>query len=573
MGVERARTAMRLVGWTWLALSVASVAMAGGAGAAATDAGGSDSVTMVRFEPGNGFIGCVPADDRCFADERPGRTVVLTKAFWLDTTEVTVDRYAAFAAATRQPIPPPPPFRQGGDEPVVNVTWGEADAYCRWVGKRLPTEAEWEVAARGGGIGRFPSGDAITHDTANYQGTGGADHWSYTAPVGSFPATAGGLHDMAGNVWEWVWDWLAPAPQGAEPEIDPRGPDSGKFKVVKGGAWNSGVVSLRVSNRGRFPADARNAAVGFRCARSEELETAGADQPAPGGGEQPASVSDVVSPGPTSATVRKEPETAEVEPTAAAAGEPAAVAEITRAVGQPSAAEVRTFPPAFDAMRWVPGGEFEMGCVIGDGQCSADEQPRHRVRLTRGFWADVTEVTLSSYRRYSEATGVPLPRLPSWVKDDHPMVDVAWAEADAYCRWAGGRLPTEAEWEYLARGGVAGTRYPGGATITRGEANFDGTGDRDVWAKSSPVGSFPANGLGLVDLLGNAWEWCADWYEEGYYAHSPEIDPQGPSTGTTRVVRGGSWTSDPGRLRLSYRYSQNPATGMVSLGFRCVRDQ
>ncbi len=538
----------------------------GGDGGGARGAGGggppaSGVVGGVVLPGGGGWVGCAVGDARCFEDEKPGREVTLS-AFAIDAVEVTVDRFAGFVAATGQVPPPPPPFRQGGDEPVVNVTWSEAEAYCRWVGKRLPTEAEWEVAARAGGTFRFPGADLVTHETANYEGTGGRDRFPYTAPVGSFPATGNGLFDMAGNVWEWVADWLGPTPPG--PEADPRGPATGKFKVVKGGGWNSGVVSLRVSNRGRFSPETRNPALGFRCAASlaalPSPEPAAEPSAPPAAPPAPAATPEIA---PPAATATGAP-VADVAP-----GEPAVVAA-TPPMPQPG--ERRVFPPAADEMVWVPPGSFEMGCVVGDGQCSADEQPRHLVRLTRGVWAGVSEVTVASYRRYAEAVGATFPRLPPWVEDDHPMVEVTWHDADGYCRWAGGRLPTEAEWEYLARGGTGGSRYPGGATITRDEANFDGTGGRDVWPKSSPVGSFPANPFGLVDLLGNAWEWCADLYDESYYAVSPEVDPPGPPTGSTRVVRGGSWTSDPGRLRLSYRYSQNPANSMVSLGFRCVRD-
>ncbi len=573
----RTRWLVFLAGWLRCVLPAATEAaapVAGGAG-------------MVEIGGGAALVGCAPGDERCFADEKPARTVTLAP-FLLDATEVTVGQYQAFVTATERPAPPPAPFRQTSSDPVVNVTWGEADAYCRWAGKRLPTEAEWEAAARAGGAFRFPGGSVVTHDAANYEGTGGADRWLQTAPVGSFPATANGLYDLAGNVWEWVADWLGPSPPG--PEDNPRGPATGKLKVVKGGAWNSGVVSLRVSNRGRFPPETRNPAVGFRCAADAPLPAAA------GVGQGDASAGPPVTPAgavPVAQEGGTKPEADQVAPAVPSeAGVPVAAAATPASTGPVAGTELaavppappasdreggspgqrRVFPPAAEEMVWVEGGEFEMGCVVGDGQCSADEQPRHRVRLSRGLWVGVTEVTVASYRAYAERTGVPMPLLPGWVGDDHPMVEVTWYDADAYCRWAGGRLPTEAEWEYLARAGTAGTRYPSGATLSRDEANFDGTGGRDEWAKSSPVGSFPANAFGLADLLGNAWEWCADWYSDSYYAASPATDPQGPPAGSAKVVRGGSWTSDPGRLRLSYRHSQNPATAMVSLGFRCVRE-
>ena len=537
----------------------------------ATEAFQPDGAEMAWIAPGAARFGCVPDDAQCYPDESPGRDIRVSKGFWIDRTEVTIARYRAFARATGRLAPPSPSFRQLDEEPVVNVNWQDAMEYCTWAGKRLPSEAEWEMAARGAtSRARFPTGENVTHDQANFEGTSGADRYPRTAAVGSFPANTLGLFDVAGNVWEWVDDWLDPLGHAAAGELDPHGPAEGKLKVLKGGGWNSGPISLRVSNRGRFPPNARNEFVGFRCARDgsttggtpagaspeplnvvEPVAQVAAAQPAPAGSQAPP-----VAPAPQQPPQESQP----------VASRPATAPE----AAQPR--ERRKFPPAEIEMVFVPAGQYEMGCVLGDGQCSGDEQPRHRVVFPKGLWAGIAEVTVAQLRQFSEATGYPMPRQPAWTADDHPAAEVSWADATAYCTWAGGRLPTEAEWEYLARGGSAGLRYPGGPTITREEANYDGVGGRDQWGKSSPVGSFAANGFGLFDTLGNAWEWCADWYDEGYYARSPVTSPAGPETGSQKVVRGGSWTSDPGRLRLSYRSSQDPGMGTVSTGFRCVRD-
>ncbi len=215
-------------------------------------------------------------------------------------------------------------------------------------------------------------------------------------------------------------------------------------------------------------------------------------------------------------------------------------------------------------IKWVliPSGSFTMGCTAGDGECEGDERPAHRVTISRPFYMAETETTNGQYGRMGSANGSP----------DHPKVSVSWTEAEAYCRWAGGRLPTEAEWEYAARGGQEGNRYPWGNSISHDEANYDGTGGRDSWTKTSPVKSFAANGFGLYDIAGNVWEWVADWYDEGYYGRSPSTDPTGPSTGSTRVLRGGSWDSLPGWLRVSYRDRTSPDNRGVINGFRCTRD-
>lgn len=520
-------------------------------------------VEMVLIPGGSVWVGCVPADGACYPEEKPGRTVTLTSAFWLDVTEVTVGAYRAFALATGRPLPPPPGFRQDDTHPVVNVSWQDAAEYCAWAGKRLPSEAEWEAAARAGRAEWiYPTGTAISPESANFGGGLARDRFVHTAPVASFPPNPLGLHDLAGNVWEWVADWFA-ADTAATPAVDPRGPSSGSQRVMKGGAWNSQPVSLRTSNRGRFPPDTRRDTVGFRCARD-----AGAAAPDGGTAATPAPpkvpvVTATAAPGvatPPPLPAPPSPPPARVVPPATP---PASAATLQPARSTSDAAGLQ--------MVFLPPATFQRGCVLGDASCFADEQPRHAVTLTQGFFVHLTEVTVAAYRAFAAATGKKMVDVPSWADDTHPVVNVTWEDAQAYCRWIGGRLPTEAEWEYAARGGVAGRRYPWGDSIDHDHANFDGVGGRDTFPKSAPVGSFPAHGFGLHDTAGNVWEWCADWYAERAYSGEPVSDPSGPAEGVRRVVRGGSWTSDPGRLRTSYRFSLEPATESLTVGFRCVR--
>jgi sulfatase modifying factor 1 len=523
--------------------------------------------SAVWIPAGRFTMGCVATDPDCFPDEKPAHPVVISRAFWLDATEVTIASYRAFATATGESQPPAASFPQGDRDPVVNVTWDNASAYCRWNGGRLPTEAEWEYAARSGADGAvFASGSAIGHDAANYEGAAGRDRWTRTSPVGSFEASPWGLFDMSGNVWEWTADWYGARSFTPQLATDPRGPASGSLRVVRGGAWNSQPRSLRLSNRGKFSPDGRSEALGFRCAYDPTPEE--------GGTPSVESVPAVESAAPPTVAAPTQPTATPTPPTEVPAATPAT--SPTPPPAAPPAATTpvapRRFPPANTEMAWIPPGTFEMGTVRGDGSGFADEQPRHTVTLSRGFWIDITEVTFAEYGRFSHATGANPPHQPFWADDTHPVVNVTWQNAAGYCRWAGGRLPTEAEWEYAARGGQSGLRYPWGDGISHDNANFDGTGRRDQWAKSSPVESFPPNGYGLYDVAGNVWEWTADWYEDRYYAHSPAADPAGPAEGRTRVVRGGSWTSDPGRLRTSYRFSLDPSDSQVSVGFRCVRD-
>ena len=218
---------------------------------------------------------------------------------------------------------------------------------------------------------------------------------------------------------------------------------------------------------------------------------------------------------------------------------------------------------------WIPQGKFLMGAVPGDHDALDDEKPQHYVRITEGFWLGRTPVTVAAYQRFAQETGNEMPQAPrfnrGWEEENHPIVEVSWNEAKAYCHWAAGRLPTEAEWEYAARGDAGGLKYPWGNDITNEEANYSAKG-------TSSVGSYPANGFDLYDMAGNVSEWAADWYGKRYYTSSPARDPEGPSAVLGRVLRGGSWVSVPAGLRSSFRGRYLPGYGAYNIGFRCVRE-
>lgn len=240
----------------------------------------------------------------------------------------------------------------------------------------------------------------------------------------------------------------------------------------------------------------------------------------------------------------------------AAAGTPAGAAV--------AGGEVRRNPKDGLDYAWIPPGSFDMGCSRpGDARCFAAENPQHRVTFSRGFWIGKTEATVAAFKTFSKAKGLSLPE-GNDKGDAQPAVNMSWKEARDFCEWSGGRLPTEAEWECAARGGTSGESYGVLTEVAWYDDNSEST--------LHPVATKRANVWGLHDMLGNAWEWVADWYDGSYYAQSPASDPGGPSSGQRRTLRGGSWNVSSLAVRSSHRNSLDPANRGLNLGFRCTRD-
>jgi formylglycine-generating enzyme required for sulfatase activity len=209
---------------------------------------------------------------------------------------------------------------------------------------------------------------------------------------------------------------------------------------------------------------------------------------------------------------------------------------------------------------WIPPGSFMMGCSPSDSECFDQEKPSHQVSISKGFWLVQTDVTVKAFQEYSRLTGAQMRR--GQKGDQYPMVNANWQDAAGYCRWAGGRLPTEAEWEYAARGGSAEARY-GPLDEIAWYANNSG----NTWHEVAQKG---ANGFGLYDMLGNVWQWVNDWYDQAYYANSAPQDPPGPASGQFRVLRGGAWDGGPRGVRVSFRNRFLPGDFVDNVGFRCV---
>ncbi len=225
----------------------------------------------------------------------------------------------------------------------------------------------------------------------------------------------------------------------------------------------------------------------------------------------------------------------------------------------------RVIPPA--DMVFIPGSDFEMGGMQG----KSNEQPLHQVYLDN-FYIDKYEVSNARYNEFVQATGNKPPTLwgdENFNQPKQPVVGVSWQDAGNYCKWAGKRLPSEAEWEKTARG-TNGHLYPWGDEFVYGQANIIVPGDG--YRYTAPVGSYPdsVGPYGALDMAGNAAEWCADWYASDYYANSPDAEPQGLTSGEYRIVRGGSWNSPGYDVRSTSRWRYYPDTPRSYIGFRCV---
>jgi formylglycine-generating enzyme len=555
------------------------------------------------------------------------------------------------------------------------VRTGTSDAVtCDWTanGYRLPTEAEWEVAARGGLSGkRFPWGDTISHSQANYQASSSyaydqsgsvndyhptykAGGMPYTNSVGIFAANGFGLYDMAGNVWQWCWDWYGTSHVGG---ADPRGAATGSLRVLRGGDWLDSFARLariayRFNSSLYTPASARDFH-GFRLARARPVGTgtgtisvAGAldTNPPPSGvtgvtfsqrtdgsklvdirytlngGTRGVALGVSLDGGTTFTSVKTL--TGDVG-AAVTAGTAKLITWNAGAdyanLGAPGV-KVRVTPlldGAGGSFTPIPGGTFQMGNLTGD----ADITNAGTVSVTLSPYSmavgPTTKAQWDAIRTWGASNGYTDLALGEGKAADHPVQRVSWYDALKWanaasekdgltpcykvggsvvrtgtsdtvsCDWSanGYRLPTEAEWEVAARGGLSRKRFPWGDTISHSQANYKAN-PADAYDLSASVndhhpahksgvapytnaaGSFAANGYGLYDMAGNVWQWCWDRFEAPY---AGGVDPRGGTTGSFRVFRGGLWYYNASMARSAGRYGDQPGFGNNSLGFRLVR--
>ena len=600
--------------------------------------------------PGGSFL--MGTDDRTMPDAMPTHRVTLNP-FRMSKTLVTNAQYKACAAAGAcSPQPTDcldPSFEHlflGGDQPAVCVSWDQAQAFVAWADGRLPSEAEWEYAARGAGDRQYPWGDeAATCERAAIAGCGKA-----TAPVCSKPAgnTPQGLCDMAGNAWEWVEDAYHESYAGA-PADGRAWDDSGYTRIARGGLWAADASWARSVVRGIFsPTEPKNV-TGFRIAgppdgpRVLDVFRAFLGLTGPAFDQYSAAFEldkSTAAPSDKAQSWRRlsrdVPKYAETAAKRAARWEAAAAAANKRAKARDSDREklglsllssaippeekerlsaeyvnaywispgidpeeaaalaahvvrndamhgalVARTPGGKAAVEFVrlPGGTFTMGSADPG---IPDARPVHRVTM-KSFRISKTLVTNRQYGAcvaagacapshvadgrctIDEDIGCSPGNQESFLGDDQPAICVDWDQAKAFAVWAGGRLPSEAEWEYAARGGGKNRKYPWGdeaPTCERAETANCGTAPAPVCSK--PAGNTPQ---GLCDMAGDAWEMTADWYHDSYDG-APADGGAWDDWGLARVARGGSWTSPARFAKASVRLGEVARFPNYHVGFR-----
>ena len=394
----------------------------------------------------------------------------------------------------------------GDNNPMYYISWDDCQEFIQKLNQltgrtfALPTEAQWEFAARGGKLskGYKYAGSNNLGEVAWFDDNSNRQ----THPVAQKKPNELGLYDMSGNVWEWCNDWFDSDYYQSSPECNPQGATSGDRRVLRGSCWFDDARYCRVSDRGNLIPDLRDNCIGLRLSLSLQS-------------------SDLV----------------------------------------------------FDVngvqfkMKYVEGGEFMMGATAEQGDDAwDDEKPAHRVSLD-SYYIGETQVTQALWKAVMGEN-------PSRRKDDNlPVETISWNNCQEFIQKLNqltGRtfaLPTEAQWEFAARGGNSSRGYKYAGSNDLSEVAWFG----DNWGgETHSVAQKKPNELGLYDMSGNVWEWCNDWYDSNYYQSSPECNPQGPTSGDFRVLRGGSWDIGAGGCRVSDRVNCYPGDRLKDVGMRLL---
>ena len=449
------------------------------------------SFEMVKVEGGTFTMGATAEQTGVFGDEKPTHQVTLP-SYYIGKTEVTQELWQAVMGSN-------PSNFTGTNLPVEKVSWDDCKTFIAKLnaltGKnfRLPTEAEWEFAARGGNKSRGYKycGSNTLSDVAWY--VDNSDN--KTHPVAAKTPNELGIYDMSGNVLEWCNDWYSSSYYTSESQTNPTGPDSGSSRVRRGGSWNYSEHTCRVSYRGDTTPSFRYNYLGLRLCLSAD--------------------------------------------------------------------ESFTVNGVSFAMVPVAGGIFTMGATSEQGtNIDSNEKPTHQVTLS-SYMIGKTEVT-------QELWFAVMGSKPSYFRGDNlPVEQVSWDDCQKFITKLNAltgknfRLPTEAEWEYAARGGnmSQGYKYSGSNEI--GDVAWY---DNNSGNKTHPVATKAPNELGIYDMSGNLWEWCSDWY--GSYSSTAQTNPTGPDSGSNRIIRGGSWGHDLLDCRVARRGAIGQTSRSIGFGLR-----
>ena len=452
--------------------------------------------TMKYVEGGTFMMGALDNDDEADDDENPSHKVRLD-SYYIGETQVTQALWQAVMGNN-------PSYWTGDNLPVETVSWDDCQEFIEKLnsitGKHfsLPTEAQWEFAARGGNKSRgfLYSGSDYLDEVAWYDDNSNEQ----THSVALKKANELGLYDMTGNVWEWCKDWFDSDYYSNSPQDNPQGPGSGDGRVLRGGSWGSIAWGCRVSIR-FYGNPGRCGGFGLRLVLNPPQQDL----------------------------------------------------------------EFNVNGVKF-TMKYVEGGSFMMGASDNDDDAWSDEKPSHKVNLD-SYYIGETQVTQALWQAV-------MGNNPSyWKGDKLPVEKVSWNDCQEFIKklnYITGKnfsLPTEAQWEYAARGGNKSRGF-----LYSGSNNIDEVAW--YWENSNkqthPVAVNKANELGLYDMTGNVVEWCKDRFYEDYYHYSPQDNPQGPSSGNFRVLRGGRWGSNSRYCRVSCRFKFAPGDCSGNFGLRLV---
>lgn len=565
------------------------------------------NMTFCWCPPGEFVMGSPASEEGRDSRDEDQAKVKLTKGFWIAKTELTQGQWKAVMGSS--PLDgigpygkPHPESTKGDNRPIVGVSWEDAQAFMEKVNARLghadggkmalPTEAQYEYAARAGEAGRYPGGSL--DEVAWYEG----NSRGYSQLVGTKKANAWGLHDMNGNAWEWVQDCYSVELPGG---TDPIAKEIGLDRVIRGGCWIKDATHCRLATRSyRAQMASQCFSIGIRIVRNSwpvEVAMPAIDPTISGQSvttityQGPDLEHSLVQTGPKSwmsgevvycevkrsewnVHLRRDdavdgrvqidlsamkihfrgqgPKEVHAILSASKQLSPAAEAAIeTIRLNSAESLETQADKGIINSigMKLVPiaKGKFQMGSGVQEEGYQFKE-PRHEVTLTRDYYLGAFEVTQAQYLKLMGSN-------PSYFQGDlvdnvdgsnHPVDRVSWEDAVEFCkrlselpeeRAAGRvyRLPTEAEWEYACRSGSNAPFGFGGLELADDYSWFSSNSK----GKSNPVGKKDMNAWGLHDMHGNVAEWCSDW--AGDYAEGAVNDPTGPEEGYSRMIRGGSW--------------------------------